>query len=88
MGSFSVEWKHSAAKELRRIDPFQIRSLVKAVEALAADPFPPGHRKLRNTENEYRIRVGDYRVIYGIQPNAGIVTILYVRHRSDVYRRR
>lgn len=81
-----VEWKRSAAKELRRIDRLRIAGVIEAVEALQEDPFPPGCRKLHGTEHQYRIRVGDYRVIYQVEEIVGLITIYHVRHRTEAYR--
>ena len=66
MGSYKVEWKKSAERELRNIDPKQIPRIINAVESLMDDPFPPQHRKMRGSEQDYRVRVGDYRVIYKV----------------------
>jgi mRNA interferase RelE/StbE len=72
---------------LRKINPQQIHRIFKAVEDLAENPFPNQPRKLRGGEYFYRIRVGDYRVIYQVDSGAKIVTIYYVRHRKEVYRK-
>jgi mRNA interferase RelE/StbE len=86
MGSFRIDWKNSAEQELRKIHPQQIPRIIQAVDALADDPFPPGWRKLRGAEQVYRIRVGDYRVIYHLEAEKQLLTIYHVRHRKDVYR--
>ncbi|HXW01074.1 MAG TPA: type II toxin-antitoxin system RelE/ParE family toxin [Anaerolineae bacterium] len=52
---------------------------------LLTDPRPSGVTKLRGTENEWRIRVGDYRVIYEIDDDKHVVTILRIRHRREAY---
>ena len=57
-----------------------------AIEALADEPRPPGVKKLVGSEHIYRIRVGDYRVIYGIDDRALLLLVQRIRHRSDVYR--
>jgi len=56
------------------------------IEALAADPVPSGSVKLVGSEALYRIRVGDYRVVYSVDREARKVIIQYVRHRREVYR--
>jgi mRNA interferase RelE/StbE len=86
MASYEVLWKHSAERDLRNIDPQQIPRLVQAVAALEDNPFPPQHRRLRGSEREYRLRVGDYRVIYEVDTTRGIVTVYHVRHRREAYR--
>ncbi|HAJ31926.1 MAG TPA: hypothetical protein DCK79_00910 [Candidatus Atribacteria bacterium] len=57
------------------------------MESLAKNPFPRQYRKLQGTDNFYRIRIGDYRVIYQVDNNKDFLTIYYIRHRRDVYRK-
>jgi len=87
MDTFRIEWKGSALRELKRLDRQVVSRVVAAVEALAADPRPIGVRKLQGAEHTYRIRVGDYRVVYEIVESRLVVCIVRVRHRSDAYRR-
>jgi mRNA interferase RelE/StbE len=56
------------------------------VEALDENPFPAGSRKLKGEERAYRIRVGDYRIIYDVLRDVLVVLVLSVGHRKDVYR--
>lgn len=73
-----------AAKELHKL-PDRIRTrLEAAIEALADDPRPPRCTKLKGDAG-WRIRVGDYRILYDIQDNVLIVTVLRAGHRRDVY---
>jgi mRNA interferase RelE/StbE len=86
MATCRIEWKASALKELRRLDRPIVPAIIHAVGSLANSPFPPGVRTLKGGEHSYRIRVGDYRIIYTVfQPQLAI-TIIRVRHRKDVYR--
>jgi mRNA interferase RelE/StbE len=87
MVSYEVQWKHSAEHDLHKIDRKQIHKIVKAVEDLAENPFPPKSRKIRGAESLYRIRIGDYRVIYQVDTETRIVIIYYVRHRKEVYQK-
>ena len=59
---------------------------MEKIEALAGDPFPSGAVKLTDSESLYRIRVGDYRVVYGIDAKARSIYIHYIRHRKEAYR--
>ena len=86
MGSYRIEWKSSVEKELKAIDRQHIPRILEVVESLAINPFPPQSRKLRDVEKSYRIRVGDYRVVYQVDVEEGMVTIYYIRHRKDIYR--
>lgn len=86
MDTFRIEWKPSAARELRRIDRSIVPRIVAAVEELASNPYPAGVRKLSGAENTFRIRIGDYRIIYEVHSGWLVITIVRVRHRKDVYR--
>lgn len=87
MDSYKIEWKHSAEKELKDIEKLYIPRILEAVEALADNPFPLQHRKLLGVESSYRIRVGDYRVIYQFDAQNKRVVIYHVRHRREAYRK-
>jgi mRNA interferase RelE/StbE len=87
MDSFELIWRSSAERELRGLDYQYIPRIAHAVGLLAADPFPPQCRKLQGTEQDFRIRVGDYRVIYQVDTKARVVTICRIRHRAVAYRR-
>jgi mRNA interferase RelE/StbE len=87
MDSYKIEWKHSAEKELKDIDKLYIPRILEAVEALADNPFPLQYRKLLGVESSYRIRVGDYRVIYQFDAQNKRVVIYHVRHRREAYRK-
>lgn len=86
MPSYSILWKPSAIKELEGLSPELISKVLKSVEILAEDPFPASCRKIQGAEYSYRIRVGDYRVIYSVFKRELIIEIIRVRHRRDVYR--
>jgi mRNA interferase RelE/StbE len=60
---------------------------MKQIDELANDPLPRKAIKLERGNDLYRVRVGDYSLIYGVDQAAKLVTIHYVRHRRDVYRR-
>ncbi len=84
MASSRIDFQRSAEKDLRRIGREHLPRILEAVEALRADPFPSGFRKLVGADRTYRIRIGDYRVIYQVTPDS--ILIARVRHRRDVYR--
>jgi mRNA interferase RelE/StbE len=87
MASYKIEWKSSAAKELRKLDKGVIFRIIKAVDELSKNPIPSGSRKLRGAEFTYRIRTGNYRIIYSIHSNKLIIEIIRIGHRRDVYRK-
>ncbi len=86
MASYQIEWKPSASKELRRLPKRIIAQVFQAVEKLAEDPFPVGVTKLTGTDESYRIRIGDYRVVYTVKNAILRIEVIRVGHRKDVYR--
>ena len=85
MASYSLFLKRSAAKELEAVATKDRRRIVDRIEALAAEPRPPGVEKLSGAE-KYRVRQGDYRILYTIDDDARAVVVVKIGHRGDVYR--
>ncbi|MBI4480532.1 MAG: type II toxin-antitoxin system RelE/ParE family toxin [Acidobacteria bacterium] len=84
--AYRIEFAPSARHQLQKL-PSEIRVRVAAVlSALSTEPRPRGVRKLSGEESLYRIRVGDYRVIYQIRDKELIVLVLKIGHRREVYR--
>ncbi len=86
MASYKVIFRPSVEKDLRSLPPSVVARVFKPIEALRDDPFPRQSIKLAGAELLYRIRIGDYRVIYGVDTDNKQVVVHYVRHRRDVYR--
>ena len=83
---YKVEFRPAAARAVRKLAEDVRARIVKAIDLLAEDPRHPGVRRLRGGRNEYRIRVGEYRVLYEIDDLVLIVLVVEVGHRRDVYR--
>jgi mRNA interferase RelE/StbE len=86
MPDYSVSFRRSAEKDMRKLASSIQDRVIEAVEKLAKAPRPSGCKKLAGSEDAYRIRVGDYRVIYTVDDVILIVAIERVRHRREVYR--
>jgi mRNA interferase RelE/StbE len=86
MASYQIEIKPSTSKELEKFPRQLIVRVVAAIKELANDPHPPGVKKLSGFDRTFRIRVGDYRVLYDIYENRLVIEIIRIRHRKDVYR--
>lgn len=87
MASYRVLIKKSAAKELEAIAGKKDRErIAKRIQALADDPRPPGVEKLSGTSEKYRIRQGDFRILYEIQDDVLLVYVVRIANRKDVYR--
>lgn len=86
MASYSVRLKRSTEKDLRRIDKSRVPSIIAAIERLEDDPRPDGCRKLVGSDSSYRIRVGDYRILYLVEDAVCVVEVERVRHRKNAYK--
>ena len=86
MASYSIQLTRSAAKELERIPLKDRRRIVDRITALGDDPRPAGSERLSG-DDKYRIRQGDYRILYEIVDYELIVAVVRVGHRREVYRR-
>ena len=86
MANYKIEVSSTAEKALKKIPKKDLIKIVEAIQILAINPFPEGCRKLAGEEGTYRIRQGNYRIIYEIEGKKLIVLILKVGHRKDIYR--
>lgn len=86
MASYKVIFKPSVEKDLRSLPKSALDRVLKRIEALKQDPFPPQATKLTGTWATHRVRVGDYRVIYGVDKKKNQIIIHHVRHRREVYK--
>jgi mRNA interferase RelE/StbE len=83
---YSIIYKRSAAEELLQL-PVSVAFKVRAaINKLSENPRPQGCKKLKGSNSDYRIRLGNYRIIYTIADNVLIVTMIKIAHRKDVYR--
>ena len=78
--------KPPAEKDIRDLPPTMRQRIIDALSGLKAIPLPQGVQKLKGLERSYRLRVGDYRVLYEFEAATEAVTIYRVKHRRDVYR--
>lgn len=85
MTDCSILFAKSAQKELEDLPQHLIARLFPRIRALASNPRPSGCRKIVGETNKWRIRIGDYRVLYSVYDAEHIVKILAVRHRSNAY---
>lgn len=83
---YEVLLESAAERDLRHLPSDMFRSVVRRIAGLARAPRPPGCRKIVGSVRDWRIRVGDYRVVYEIDDRARVVRVMRVRHRRDVYR--
>ncbi len=86
MAAFRLEYKSSVKKELRKLAKMDRVTIVHKIELLKDEPHPEGSAKLKGSRDLYRIRHGDYRVIYQIQKSVLIVVIIRIGHRREIYK--
>ena len=83
---YRIEFTSAAARDISKLTEDVQQRLMAKIDALAHEPRPFGVQKLQGRENRYRIRVGDYRIIYEIQDQILVVLIVRIGHRREVYR--
>ena len=87
MASYSVKIKNSAQKEIRNLPSKEIRDkIIEIIDDLNINPVPDEAKKIKGSNNIYRIRQGAYRIVYQIYKNELLVIVIRVRHHKDAYR--
>ena len=86
MAEYAITFSRSARKELEKLPRQLVVRVFPKIESLGFQPRPAGCKKLKGAQNLWRIRVGDYRVVYSVNDSSRSVDITAVRHRSEVYR--
>jgi len=84
---YRIQIRPQALKALKKIDEPDQSRIMRRIDSLASDPRPEGVKKLQGEDDFYRIRVGDYRVVYQIEDDVLLVLVARVAHRKDVYRK-
>jgi len=84
--TYKIEFSRSAEKEFISLPKVEQKKIAKKIDKLADHPFPAGHKKLEDGGEIYRIRQGDYRILYSVQEGKLIVLVLKIGHRREVYR--
>ena len=87
MAFYKIVFKPSVEKDLRGLPKSVIARVLERIENLKDDPLPRQSIKLTGAEQLYRLRVGDYRIVYSVDREAKLITVHYVRHRREVYRK-
>ena len=85
MENYKLEVKRSASKEITDLPKVDCQRIVAKIQALAKDPRPHGCEKLSGAE-KYRVRQGDYRILYEINDSSSTVTVVTIGNRKEVYR--
>lgn len=86
--TYRVEVAPAALRQLRKLDPPARRRVQAAIELLSDEPRPGGAKKLAGGDGEWRVRTGDYRIVYEIRDSVLLILVVAVGHRREIYRRR
>ena len=86
--TYSVTVVPAALRQLRKLDPSARRRVQAVIDLLASEPRPPAARQLVGGAGEWRVRSGDYRVVYEIHDGELLILVVAVGHRREVYRER
>lgn len=84
--SYQIHLTPAAQRQIRKLDPQARRRVQAAIELLAEDPRPPASKMLVNSNGAWRVRVGNYRVIYDIDDGKLLILVLSTGHRREIYR--
>ncbi len=87
MDSYSIKFKPTVEKDLSGIPQAIVARAWERIESLRDNPFPPDVKKLQDAQRLYRIRLGDYRIVYEVDTEKKEIMVHYVRHRKDVYKK-
>ncbi len=86
--TYRIEVAPAVVRQLRKLDPAARRRVQGAIELLAEHPWPHGAKKLVGGDGEWRVRTGDYRIVYEVHDDVLLVLVVAVGHRRDIYQRR
>ena len=84
--SYDIRFVKSFERDLRSLSREMVPVIIEKALKLEKEPRPPQSKKLRGSQDEYRLRVGDYRVFYTIDDAEHVVTVFHVAHRREAYR--
>lgn len=86
MAAYTVAILPSALRQLGELPRHDQKRIKERIDRLAADPHPPGSKKLKGTADLFRVRAGNYRIIYSVEANGLVVLVIRIGHRRDVDR--
>jgi len=84
---YSIKLKKSVEKEIKKLPQEIIRRVIKVLEELESNAYPRGTKKIKGSERTYRLRVGDYRIIYQVDEEKKEIVIYHIRKREEAYER-
>ena len=85
--AYRIEFAPRAERDLKSLDGSIRRRIARRIQSLADNPYPQGIKKIEGEEELYRLRVGDYRILYQVQRQRVVILVVGIGHRRDIYRR-
>lgn len=82
-----IEVSPAAARQLKKIDRRVLPQIAEKIDSLASEPRPHGCEKLSGYDSLYRVRAGDYRIVYGVEDRLVLIVVLKVGNRAEIYKR-
>jgi mRNA interferase RelE/StbE len=82
---YTIEFSKLVSKSLKKIPNNEARKILRKAEALITNPYPNGFKKIQGEENLFRIRSGDYRILYRVFEKRLVILVVNVGHRKDIY---
>ena len=84
---YQIQIKKSAIKELSKLPKPTATRISRVIDGLKKNLYPKGYKKLKGSDNNYRVRVGDYRILYSVYDDVLIIEVVKIAHRKDVYKK-
>ena len=83
---YEILLERRAERDIKKLSIEIFQRIIPRIKALAENPKPPGSRKITGSKSDWRIRIGEYRVIYEVDEKSRVVKVMSIRHRKDIYR--
>ncbi len=83
---YEIKFEKCALKDFESLSKRQAEKIAKQVAFLKENPRPPGTKKLKGRNSLYRVRVGDYRIVYAVEDDVCVILIVRVGHRKEIYK--
>lgn len=84
--TYTIEFAPRTRRELRKLSSVARKRVLEKIDSLADNPFPHGYTEMKGSQNYYRVRVGNYRVIYTVEHGELLILVVSIGHRREIYR--
>jgi mRNA interferase RelE/StbE len=84
--TYTVEFAPRTRRELRKLSSVVRKRVLDKIDSLADNPFPYGYTEIKGSQNYYRVKVGNYRIIYTVEHGELLILVVHIGHRREIYR--